>query len=307
MDALIKERKFTQPPARYNEAALVRELEKRGIGRPSTYASIISTLQDREYAALVERRFIPTDLGRVVCRQLMEHFHRLMDVGFTAQMEEDLDRVAEGREEWGDLMRRFADDFNPTLDAATRNMRSVKGGVETGLACPECGKPMVIKFGRAGQFLACSGYPDCRHTSDFTRDAEGNIAPKEQERRVLEVVGRCPKCGRDLVIKTSRTGSRFIACTGYPDCDHTEPFSTGVTCPACGQGIMVEKSSRRGKIFFSCDRYPQCDHAMWDRPVPEPCPRCGSPHLVEKKSRSGATTICCPSKDCGYVKGDDNA
>ena len=307
LDALEKEQKFTQPPARYSEASLVRELEERGIGRPSTYASIISTLQDREYVSLVERRFVPTDLGRVVCGQLVEHFGRLMDVGFTAQMEASLDKVAEGEERWGELMQRFADDFNPTLDAAAKNMRSVKGGLETGLTCPDCGKPLMIKFGKAGQFLACSGYPECRHTSNFTRDAEGNIVPAAPEKRELEVVGTCPRCGKDLVIKKSRTGSRFIACTGYPECNYAAPLSTGVHCPRCADGMLVEKSSKRGKLFFSCDQYPKCDFALWDRPIPEACPRCGSPYLVEKKSRDGGTRILCPVKGCGFVKGDDDA
>ena len=306
LEKLEKEQKFTQPPARYSEASLVRELEERGIGRPSTYASIISTLQDREYVSLQERHFVPTDLGRIVCRQLVEHFGRLMDVGFTASMEEGLDKVAEGSEQWVHLLHAFADDFNPTLAAAAKNMQSVKGGIATELTCPQCGKPLVIKFGKAGQFLACTGYPDCRYTSNFQRNAEGKIEIVTPQKPQLEKVGECPRCGKDLVIKTSRTGSRFIACTGYPDCDYAAPFSTGVACPRCSEGRLVEKSSKRGKIFYSCDQYPKCDFALWDRPVPEACPRCGSPYLVEKKTRDGAR-ILCPVKGCGYVKEDGNA
>ncbi|WP_300706852.1 type I DNA topoisomerase [uncultured Desulfovibrio sp.] len=305
LDKLEKEQKFTQPPARYSEASLVRELEERGIGRPSTYASIISTLQDREYVSLQDRHFIPTDLGRIVCKQLVEHFARLMDVGFTAGMEENLDRVAEGKVRWVDLLHHFADDFNPTLAAAARNMQSVKGGIPTDLTCPDCGKPLVIKFGKAGQFLACSGYPDCRYTSNFQRNAEGQVEIVAPLKPQLEKVGECPRCGRDLVIKRSRTGSRFIACTGYPDCDYAAPFSTGVTCPRCGNGRLVEKSSKRGKLFYSCDQYPQCDFALWDRPLPEACPRCGSPYLVEKKSRDGLKVVC-PVRGCGYVKEEDD-
>ena len=306
LDKLEKEQKFTQPPARYSEASLVRELEERGIGRPSTYASIISTLQDREYVSLQERHFIPTDLGRIVCKQLVEHFGRLMDVGFTASMEEGLDKVAEGKEQWVDLLHHFADDFNPTLAAAAKNMQSVKGGIPTDLTCPDCGKPLVIKFGKAGQFLACSGYPECRFTSNFQRNADGALEIVAPQKPELEKVGECPRCGKDLVIKRSRTGSRFIACTGYPDCDYAAPFSTGVLCPRCGEGRLVEKSSKRGKIFYSCDQYPKCDFALWDRPIPEACPRCGSPYLVEKKSRDGVKIIC-PVKGCGYVKEDDHA
>ena len=304
LDRLNKEQKFTQPPARYSEASLVRELEERGIGRPSTYAAIISTLQDRDYVQLTERHFVPTDLGRVVCRQLVEHFARLMDVGFTAQMEEGLDKVAEGGENWVDLMRAFAADFNPTLEAAAKNMQSLKGGLPADLPCPECGKPLLIKFGKAGAFLACSAYPDCRYTSNFARTEDGRVEAVAQEKPQYEKVGQCPRCGKDLVIKKSRTGSRFIACTGYPACDYAAPFSTGVPCPRCGKGGLVEKSSRRGKIFYSCDQYPQCDFALWDKPVPGPCPRCDSPYLVEKKSRDGVRVIC-PVKGCGYVKEDD--
>lgn len=306
LDKLEKEQKFTQPPARYSEASLVRELEERGIGRPSTYAAIISTLQDRDYVHLAERHFVPTDLGRVVCRQLTEHFAKLMDVGFTAQMEEGLDKVAEGGENWVDLMRAFAADFNPTLDAAARNMQSLKGGLPADLPCPECGKALLIKFGKAGAFLACSAYPECRYTSNFARTEDGKVEAVAQEKPQYEKVGQCPRCGKDLVIKKSRTGSRFIACTGYPACDYAAPFSTGVPCPRCGKGNLVEKSSKRGKIFYSCDQYPQCDFALWDKPVPGPCPRCDSPYLVEKKSRDG-TRIICPVKGCGYVKEDADA
>ena len=303
LEKLDKEQKFTQPPARFSEASLVRELEELGIGRPSTYAAIISTLQDREYVSLKERHFVPTDLGRVVCTQLVEHFGKLMDVGFTAQMEENLDKVAEGQEQWVELLRRFSEDFNPTLAAASKNMKSLKGGMPANLPCPECGKDLLIKFGKAGAFLACSGYPECRYTSNFERTEDGTVEAVAQEKPQYEKVGDCPQCGKDLVIKKSRTGSSFIACTGYPDCKYAAPLSTGVPCPRCGKGSLVEKSTKRGKIFYSCDQYPQCDFALWDKPVPGPCPRCNSPYLIEKKTRDGAKIIC-PVKGCGYVKED---
>lgn len=302
---LEKEQKFTQPPPRYNEASLVKELEALGIGRPSTYAAIISTLLDREYVRLEEKQLSPTDLGRVVCNQLVEHFAKLMDVGFTARMEEGLDKVAEGGENWVRLLDAFASDFNPTLEAAAKNMRSVKGGMAVELECPECGKPLMVKFGKAGPFVACSGYPECHFTSNFTRDTEGKIELKEKEPPTYEVVGKCPECGRDLVIKKSRTGSRFIACTGYPECHHAEPISTGVKCPECGKGNLVEKSSRKGKIFYSCDRYPECKFAMWNKPVALTCPRCGRAYLVEKKTSSGMR-IMCPTTGCGYVKEEND-
>ncbi len=305
VEKITKEQKFTQPPARYTEASLVRELEERGIGRPSTYAAIISTLQDRDYVSLLEKHFSPTDLGSIVCDQLRKHFSTLMDISFTAQMEENLDKVAEGGRNWVDLMHAFNNDFVPTLNAAAENMQTVKGGVSTDLICPECGKPLVIKFGKAGSFLACTAYPDCRYTSNFIRDEQGNVSPVEREQVLQEVVGKCPKCNSDLVVKKARTGSKFIACTGYPKCKHAEPFSTGVPCPGCKEGVLVEKSSKKGKIFYSCNTFPQCDYALWDMPINTPCPECTSPLLVRKILRGGATQIKCPEKTCSYVKSDE--
>jgi DNA topoisomerase-1 len=301
---LHKEQKFTQPPGRYTEASLVRELEEKGIGRPSTYASIIATLLDREYARLEDKHFTATDLGAVVCDLLTASFTDLMDVGFTAQMEESLDRVADGDENWVDLLRRFCAAFNPTLEKAARTMESVKGGLPAGLACPDCGKETFIKFGKAGPFLACSGYPACRFTSNFTRDEQGRVHLAEKEKAAAEVVGVCPDCGANLVLKRSRTGSRFVACSAWPACKHTEPFSTGIPCPRCHTGKLAEKSSKRGKIFYSCDQYPSCDYAMWDMPEKGPCPLCGFPVLCRKTLR-GKTVISCPEKKCRYRRDED--
>ncbi|MDR3176487.1 MAG: type I DNA topoisomerase [Desulfovibrio sp.] len=301
---LEKEQKFTQPPPLYSEASLVRELEEKGIGRPSTYAGIIATLQDREYAVLVDKHFQVTDLGRVVCGLLTENFSELMDAGFTAQMEEKLDKVAEGGEDWVKLLRNFTDGFNPTLEKAAKTVRSVKGGLPSGLDCPECGKPVFVRFGKAGPFLACSAYPACKFSSNFTRDEKGEVRMVASEQQKQEVVGKCPDCGGDLVVKTSRTGSRFIACSSYPSCRHAEPFSTGVPCPVCPAGKLAEKSSRRGKIFYSCDQYPKCDFAMWDPPRAEVCPQCGFTVLGLKKSR-GRSLLVCPQKSCGFKKSLD--
>ncbi|ABB36907.1 DNA topoisomerase I [Oleidesulfovibrio alaskensis G20] len=298
---LEKEQKFTQPPARYSEASLVREMEEKGIGRPSTYASIISTIVDRDYTRLEEKHFVPTDLGFVVCDMLTNHFGTLMDIGFTAQMENSLDKVAEGDLDWVALMKDFTSDFNPTLASAAKEMKTVKAGLETDIVCSECGKPMAIKFGKAGPFLACTGYPDCKNTSNFTRDESGTIQLVEREQEELKPVGTCPECGKDLVVKQARTGSRFIACTGYPDCKHTEPFSTGVPCPNDGcDGQLVEKSSRRGKIFYSCNRYPQCDYATWNWPVAEACPQCDSKILTIKSTKARGKHIACPA--CKYTR-----
>ena len=303
LNSLTKEQKFTQPSPRFTEASLVRELEELGIGRPSTYASIISTLQDRDYVTLEEKHFAPTDLGRVVCDRLREHFKTLMDVGFTAHMEELLDKVAEGQQDWVALLRNFNNDFDPTLLEAAKSMGKAKTDTVTDIPCPECGKPLAVKFGKTGQFLACTGYPACRYTSNYTRDEQGQIHLQEKVKPEFEKVGTCPECGKDLVLKRSRTGSRFIACSGYPDCKHAEPYSTGVPCPREGcNGVLVEKSSKRGKIFYSCSNYPQCDYALWDWPIAEPCPECGSPLLVLKNTKAKGKFIACPEKTCKYTR-----
>ena len=303
LNSLTKEQKFTQPSPRFTEASLVREREALGIGRPSTYASIISTLQDRDYVTLEEKHFAPTDLGRVVCDRLREHFKTLMDVGFTAHMEELLDKVAEGQQDWVALLRNFNNDFDPTLLEAAKSMGKAKTDTVTDIPCPECGKPLAVKFGKTGQFLACTGYPACRYTSNYTRDEQGQIHLQEKVKPEFEKVGTCPECGKDLVLKRSRTGSRFIACSGYPDCKHAEPYSTGVPCPREGcNGVLVEKSSKRGKIFYSCSNYPQCDYALWDWPIAEPCPECGSPLLVLKNTKAKGKFIACPEKTCKYTR-----
>ncbi|MHC1712946.1 MAG: type I DNA topoisomerase [Solidesulfovibrio sp.] len=299
---LKKEQKFTQPAPRYSEASLVRELEEKGIGRPSTYAAIISTLIDRDYARLEDKHFVPSELGETVSDLLSEHFVKIMDVGFTAGMEEALDEVAEGRADWVTLLRDFTDDFYPTLVKASKDMAKVKAGKETDVKCELCGKPMVIRFGKAGEFLGCSGYPECKNTKEFDRAADGAIVSRARKPEEIAAVGVCPTCGKDLVLKKSRTGSRFVACTGWPDCKYTKPFSTGVACPREGcQGTLVEKSSKRGKVFYACDSYPQCDFAVWDWPINEPCPQCDSKILVRKKTRDGEL-ISCPSKSCRYKR-----
>lgn len=304
LEKLETAQKFTQPPARYSEATLVKELEDKGIGRPSTYASIIATLKDRDYIVSEEKRLAPTDLGRVVCRQLVAHFGRLMDTGFTAEMEEGLDKVADGNENWVELLTEFATDFNPTLAAAHQNMESVRKGIPADMPCPECGKPLMIKFGKTGTFLACSGYPDCAYTSNFARNSQGKVEVKKAANP--EKIGVCPQCGGDLVVKQSRTGSRFVACGNYPDCQYARPFSTHVQCPVCKSGELVEKSSKRGKIFYGCDKYPQCNFALWVKPVPMECPQCGQPYLTEKKTSDGIKIIC-PNKSCGYQQEKNDA
>ncbi len=298
---LNQEQKFTQPAPRFTEASLVRELEELGIGRPSTYSAIISTLQDRDYVRLEDKHFAPTDLGQMVCDRLREHFKTLMDVGFTAHMEESLDKIADGEQNWIALLHNFNDNFDPTLRNAVQTMH--KTDAITTVPCPNCGKPLVIKFGKTGQFLACSGYPDCHYTSNYSRDAQGQINLVEKIKPTFEKVGTCPECGRDLVLKKARTGSRFIACSGYPECKHMEPFSTGVPCPQKNcDGMLVERSSKRGKLFYACSNYPKCNYALWNFPVQETCPKCGFPLLVLKETVSKGKFMACPCKGCTYTQ-----
>jgi DNA topoisomerase-1 len=299
---LHKEQKFTQPPPRYSEAGLIRELEEKGIGRPSTYAQIISTLLDRDYVTQEDRQFVPLELGRVVSDQLTAHFTKLMDVDFTAQMEESLDQVALGRQDWVSLMRSFTGEFYPALDKAKKDMTMVKAGVDAGLPCQDCGRPLLVKFGKAGPFLACSGYPNCSFTGNFTRDDTGQIKTVEKLPREEPVkVGTCPDCAGDVVLKKARTGSRFFACASYPKCKYTKSFSTGVACPApkC-TGELVERSSRFGSLFYSCSRYPECTTSVPAPPVAQPCPKCGFPVMVRRHTDKRGHYLSCPQKACRH-------
>ncbi len=298
---VMAEQKFTQPPPRFTESTLVKELEDKGIGRPSTYAQILSTLRDRAYVKMEERRFVPTDLGVLVSDLLVKNFPQVLDVGFTAQMEAELDRVEEGSRDWKELLKNFYAPFAQSLERAAEQMENVKERREpTDIACDQCGQPMVIRWGRNGFFLACSGYPDCRNTKEFERLPDGTIRVSEGEK----TGEACPECGNDLMIRRGRYG-RFVACANYPECRYTAPVGTGVACPREGcAGELVEKQSRRGRTFYSCNRYPECDHALWDRPIPRECPECGNPFLVEKIYRGAATTRC-PVKGCGYKETGD--
>lgn len=298
---LHKEQKFTQPPPRYSEASLVQKLEELGIGRPSTYAAILSTLSDRDYVALEDKQFQPTDLGIVVCDLLVEHFSQLMDANFTASMEEKLDLVAAGEMDWVQVLESFAQDFYPALTKAQENMAELKSGMSTGLTCPQCTEgQLVIKFGRNGSFLGCANYPSCAFTSNYVRDDQGQIQIAQEE--APAELGPCPVCATGkLVVKKTKAGGRFIACTNYPDCRHTQSISTGVACPEEGcTGQLVEKSSRRGKVFYSCSTYPQCTYALWDFPVDKPCPLCASKILVRKETKARGQHLACPVKGCGH-------
>ncbi|MCC7201281.1 MAG: type I DNA topoisomerase [Nitrospirae bacterium] len=287
---------FTQPPARYTEASLIKILEEKGIGRPSTYAAILSTIQDRKYVEKKEGRFHPTDLGVLVNDMLVEHFPELIDVMFTAKMEDELDEIEEGHYEWRQAVGDFYRPFDQHLEKARKEMRNVKvEETPTDIKCEKCGNVMVIKWGKLGHFLACSGYPECKNTMNFKKGDDGTIEAMKEE----TTGENCPQCGSPMVIKSGRFG-RFFACSNYPECKTTRPITTGIACPqeGCG-GELTEKRSKRGKVFYSCTKYPSCKFAMWDKPVPRQCPQCGAPFLAEKFSR-GSSKIYCIKKECGY-------
>lgn len=293
---------FTQPPPRYTEATLVKALEENGVGRPSTYATILSTIQDKEYVKLEQRKFYPTDLGKLVNDLLVRHFPAIMNTEFTASMEQNLDRVEEGSVDWLRILRDFYGPFRQALDQAKIDMKSVKrSAVPTDVKCKLCGGVMVIKWGRKGEFLACENYPECKNTQDFKKDDEGNIVPVGKE-EPLPSGAICEKCGKPLVFKNGRFG-RFLACSGYPECKHIPAEKTGVQCPepGCG-GELIKKISKKGKVFYSCNHYPKCRFAIWDKPVNKPCPDCQSPYLLEKENKKYGLHVKCPNDKCGYMQ-----
>lgn len=296
---ILPEQHFTQPPPRFSEASLIKELEANGVGRPSTYASIISTIQDKEYAVKNENYFKPTDLGTLVTDLLVENFPILFNIEFTAGMESQLDEIENGKLDWQKALRTFYKPFAKDLEKAGINMRNVKGEEgKTEIICEQCKKPMVIKWGKKGKFLACSGYPSCLNTKNFSQQSSGEIEIVKDE--VLDE--KCPKCSKPLVIKRGKFG-RFLACSGYPECNFTKPFTIGIACPkpGCG-GTLAERQSGRGKIFFSCANYPKCDYALWDQPINEQCPQCKNPILTIKISKKDGKKIACPNKECRYVR-----
>ena len=281
---------FTQPPPRYTEATLVKTLEEKGIGRPSTYAAILSTIQDRKYVHKAEGKFSPTELGIVVNDFLVDRFSDLMDIGFTANLEEDLDHIEDGKKKWVKIVKDFYKPFHEKLSEAAAVKGKVKPeDISTEETCENCGKPMVIRWGRHGRFMACTGFPDCK----TTKPLEGEGPAREPE--VTDE--KCPTCGSPMVIRSGRFG-KFIACSQYPACKTTKPVSTGMKCPVDG-GDIVERRSKRGK-FWGCSNYPKCTFVSWYKPVPEPCPKCGAAFLVEKWDKSGNVTHICLNKECGH-------
>ena len=300
LKAVRPEQHFTEPPPRYSEASLVRSLEEHDIGRPSTYANIISTLLQREYVELEKKRFHPTDVGRVVGKFLVEHFTQYVDYGFTASLEGDLDAVSRGEKEWVPLLRNFWGPFKEQVE--TKDKEVQRSDVTQELLdedCPKCGKKLSSRLGRSGRFIGCTAYPEC----DYTRNVDGEETTASEPEVVAD--RKCPKCESDLWVRIGKYG-KFIGCSSYPKCKHIEsleqPTNTGVDCPQCKKGEILVRKSRRGKIFYSCSGYPECDYALWNEPVKEPCPDCEWPILTTKTTKSRGAEKVCPQKSCGYTE-----
>ena len=302
---------FTKPPPRFSEASLVKELEENGIGRPSTYATILSTIRSKGYVELIKGYFRPSELGFIVNDLMVESVPETFDVHFPARMEENLDRIEAAQIASDEVLDQFYKGFKKRLDAATDGMRSMKAvGLPIELPCPKCksGK-LHIKMGKNGHFLACDANPDCDYTLNYDRDEKAKVHPIEPASDE-KTDKTCPKCESPLVAKQGRFG-QFLACTGYPECKYTESINgngkdTGVICPEknCG-GRLMERTSRRGKTFYGCNRYPKCNFASWDKPVAETCPQCQAPILVEKTTKKYGTQMTCLTKGCGYKKSID--
>ena len=300
LKAVRPEQHFTEPPPRYSEASLVRSLEEHDIGRPSTYANIISTLLQREYVELEKKRFHPTDVGRVVGKFLVDHFTQYVDYGFTASLEGDLDAVSRGEKEWVPLLRKFWGPFKEQVE--TKDKEVQRSDVTQELMdedCPKCGKKLSSRLGRSGRFVGCTAYPEC----DYTRNVDGEETTASEPEVVAD--RKCPKCESDLWVRIGKYG-KFIGCSSYPKCKHIEsleqPTNTGVDCPQCKKGEILVRKSRRGKIFYSCSGYPECDYALWNEPVKESCPDCEWPILTTKTTKSRGAEKVCPQKSCGYTE-----
>ena len=281
--AVRPDQHFTQPPPRFTDASLVKALEEENIGRPSTYATIVSTITKRDYVEREGRSLKPTDLGMLVTKLLVTHFPDVFNLEFTAGMEEELDDIEEGKREWQHVVRDLWTPLSRDLDAVKKQAGQIKKDLQekTDITCPACGQhKLVKKFGRNGAFLACPGYPECKHTQ-----------PLDEAELPVPVDGKCELCGAGLVARQGPYG-RYIHCERRPECKFTKPFTLGVPCPQCGKGELAEKKSRKGKIFYSCTRWPECDFALWDKPVARECPNGDSPLMVEKVSKSGTNLVC---------------
>ena len=289
---------FTQPPPRYNEATLVKALEAKGIGRPSTYATILSTIQARDYVTMEQRRLLPTDVGRLVNELLIHGFPDIVNVEFTKEMEQKLDTIAEGKVDWIDTLGEFYPSFKEALKEAPDKMYEARKAMETESdeQCDKCGGNMIVKWGKYGRFLGCANYPECQNIKTLNGDDTASAEPETTDTL-------CDKCGEPMVIKQSRAGARFLACSGYPKCKNAKPIPMGVDCPEADcDGYLGERRSKRGKVFYGCSNYPTCEFASWDKPIAEPCPQCDAPYLVEKVQKTAETLKTCAAKTCDYSK-----
>jgi DNA topoisomerase-1 len=298
---ILPEQHFTQPPPRYTEATLVKTLEEYGIGRPSTFASIMNTLVERKYARLDKKRFFPEDVGMVVSDLLVAHFSQYVDYNFTAGLEEELDQVSRGETQWKPLLKNFWEPFAALLKQKDGEVQKSDLTTEaTDEKCPECGQPLVVKLGKRGKFIACSAFKEgCKYTRNIEQEGVEVAEPILSDEK-------CEKCGQPMLIKDGRFG-KYLACSGYPACKNIQPLikpkSTGVVCPECKEGELTEKKSRFGKLFYSCNRYPQCKFALWDLPVERPCPKCGFPLLIKRVLKREGEFLKCPKDGCDFKEG----
>lgn len=287
---------FTQPPPRYNEASLVKALEEHGIGRPSTYATIITVIQTRKYVEKKDKALVPTLLGRTVCKQLVSQFSEIMDYKFTAGMEEKLDKIAEKKAVWNVVLQEFYTPFMEVVNSVMKNPQKVV--IESDKLCPNCGRKMLVRTSRFGtQFLGCSGYPECKTIISLNNSVELESANDNGEGNTAQTVDeKCEKCGGAMVMKTGPYG-KYLECV---ECKNRKKYvrSTGVLCPKCGEGTIIEKKSKHGKIFYGCNRYPDCSYALWDEPTGNKCPECGE-LLVKKNTKNGLYEVC-SSRTCSY-------
>lgn len=294
---IVGEQHFTEPPPRFSEATLVKTLEEFGIGRPSTYASIISTLQNREYVYLETKRFYPTDVGRIVNKFLTNYFTQYVDYEFTARLEDELDAISRGEKQYKPVLRAFWDPFTELVKLTeTTVQRKDVTQEKMDEACPKCANPLSIRLGKRGRFVGCTTYPECDFTRSLNEEAEAEGEAMDKA---------CPACEKPLQIKQGKYG-KFIGCSGYPDCKHIEPLEkpqdTKVECPECKQGTILKRKSRYGKIFYSCGRYPDCKYAIWNEPLNQPCPTCEWPITMTKVTKRKGTERVCPQKECKFAE-----
>jgi len=288
---------FTQPPPRYNEASLVKALEEHGIGRPSTYATIITVIQTRKYVEKKEKALFPTLLGRTVCKQLVTQFSNIMDYKFTAGMEEKLDLIAEKKAIWNVVLQEFYTPFMEVVSSVMKDAKRVT--IESDKKCPNCGRVMLVKTSRFGtQFLGCSGYPECKTIISLNNinELEGTNSNNNEPDKEQAIEEKCDKCSGPMTLKIGPYG-KYLECK---ECGNRKKFirSTGVKCPKCGEGVIVEKKSKHGKIFYGCNRYPDCSYALWDEPTGNKCPECGE-LLLKKISKNGEFEVC-SNRTCSY-------